>query len=294
MTMIDIRNVSYAYDSSPVLKNVNFNETEPIITGLWGRNGAGKTTFMKLLSGLYPPDHGEIRILGEAPYNNQTAQSHICFIQENHPFHQNWKVKDLLQLGPYFYPNWSEETAKHLIDVFELPVNKKMRGFSKGMKSAAQIVLALASHADVTIIDEPANGLDAVIRKRFYSEVLQSFDENPRFLLLSSHHINEIQPLCDKLVTIHQNTIWFHRPMEELRGRGIILSGERKLVESLTANMTIMDQEQLGSTMRVTIDEQYSSDWEQWARENRLQIDTCSLQEYLVLIAGNKKEEAHK
>ena len=288
--MIEVKHVNYAYDSSLVLHDISISEHEPFITGLWGRNGAGKTTFMKLLAGLYAPDHGEITVMGKTPYNNSEAQLHISYIQENHPFHHSWDINNVVNLGKYFNPNWNQETADYLIEVFDLPKSKKIRKFSKGMKTALQIVLGLSSYSDVTIFDEPTNGLDAVMRKRFYDVLLESYDNHPRQILLSSHHINEIQPLCDKLIAIHNNTILLHESMEDLRGRGILLSGDKQRIAAVTSTKRIIEKSELGSITKVMIDDNYSKAWVDLARQNQLSIDKASLQDYLINIANDHKE----
>lgn len=287
--MIDVKNVTYSYNQTLVLNQLNLVEAEPVITGLWGRNGAGKTTLMSLLAGQFKPNSGEIRVLGQEPYNNLNALENICYIQENHPFGQHWKMTDVLEFGRYFHKDWDQELAEHLIDLFELPKKKKITKFSKGMKTAAQIILGLASNAKITILDEPTNGLDAVKRKQFYDALLTSYEDNPRYFLISTHHIEEIQPLCESLVVVHDGHILLQEQMDEVRGRGIILSGDASSVEKATEDERVLETVKMRSTVRVMIDEVFSPKWKTIAADHNVSIEQGSLQDYLINLTTNKK-----
>ncbi len=287
--MIEIKNLTYGYKHTPVLTDFNFNETEPSIIALWGRNGAGKTTLMSLVAGHYKPNEGSIKVLGESPYNNLDVLENICYIQENHPFGHNWRVDDLLKYGRYFHPNWDQQFAEHLVQVFELPKNKKITKFSKGMKTAVQIILGLASNAKITVLDEPTNGLDAVKRKQFYDALMESYEENPRLILLSTHHIEEIQPLCETIVVVNDGKVLFHEQMEVMREKGIILSGNIDSVEQVTKNISILESSKISSTKKVMIDELYTNEWKKIAEDHHLTIEKATLQDYLINKTKNKE-----
>ncbi|PGS47968.1 ABC transporter ATP-binding protein [Bacillus sp. AFS041924] len=289
--MIEIKNLTYGYKNTPVLSDFNLIETEPSIIALWGRNGTGKTTLMSLLAGHYKPNEGSVKILGEEPYNNLNALKNICYIQENHPFGHNWRIKDLLKYGEYFHPNWDQQFAEHLVELFELPLRKKIAKFSKGMKTAAQIILGLASNAKITVLDEPTNGLDAVKRKQFYDALMESYEENPRLILLSTHHIEEIQPLCETIVVINQGKVLFHEQMEVMREKGIILSGDIDSINHVTKNVSILDSTKISSTQKVMIDELFTANWKNIAEEYRLSIEKATLQDYLINKTINKNKE---
>lgn len=106
--MINIKNLSFAYDKKYILKDVNLTETEPVIIGLWGRNGSGKTTLMKLLSGMEQPDDGVVEVDGVVPYNNSEAMHHVTFMQEDHPYSDLWDINDALNFASDFNRNWDQ------------------------------------------------------------------------------------------------------------------------------------------------------------------------------------------
>lgn len=289
--MIHMEQVSYSYQKNnpPMLDNVTLHEKEPVIGAIWGRNGAGKTTLMSLLAGHNRPDYGTVRIMGQNPYNNLSAQGHLCYIQENHPLGKNWTIHDLVTIGSHFHSQWDEQLAKQLIDIFELPSKQRISKFSKGMKTGAQIILGLCSRASVTIMDEPTNGLDADKRKLFYEALLETYEDHPRLILISTHHIEEVQPLCETLMVVHQGNILYHQPMEEMRERGILLTGNIRDVEEVSQRADVIDTARMGTTAKVMIDDVYSKDWIVKAQQQGLSIEKASLQDYLVHVT--RKQE---
>lgn len=293
--MIDIHNLSFSYGNVTALEKATLQEDEPIITGLWGRNGSGKTTLMKLISGLEKPNQGKVNVNGINPYNNKEAMNQVTFMQENHPFSDLWDVEDALRFGAFFNINWDQKLGDELIDMFELPRKKKIKQFSKGMQTMIKITLGLASKSPVTIMDEPSNGLDAHMRKQFYDVLLDSYEEHPRLIMLSTHHIGELEPLCEKIAVVDQQTIIRYEEIEKLKNYGVHLSGSVESVESLFGNSKIIDKRKLGKQMNVMIDEPFNADWERRAKEVGVNIEKAPLQDYLVNLTkkeGKKYEHA--
>ena len=288
--MIHIENVVFSYDNKVVLKDVNLKVDEPAIIGLWGRNGAGKTTLMKLMTGQENPDKGRIKVKDSSPYNNTEVTYDICFMQEDHPFSSIWNVKDAMRFAKLFNRNWNEEEAERLIKMFHIPEKKKIVKFSKGMKTAIQIIIGLASNADITILDEPTNGLDAGMRKMFYKVIQDSFNARPRVIIISTHHIEEVQPLCESLVVLHNNSILFHKPLDEVRSNGILLTGERDKVEAFVKGHKVIDKSIMGNINKVMVDLPYTKEWKQLADNFGLSIDKAQLQEYLLNITNNEED----
>lgn len=286
--MINIKNLSFAYDKKIILKDVNLTETEPVIIGLWGRNGSGKTTLMKLLSGMEQPDDGVVEVDGVVPYNNSEAMHHVTFMQEDHPYSDLWDINDALNFASDFNRNWDQALADELIDIFQLPRKQKIRKFSKGMKTMITIVIGLASKSPITIFDEPSNGLDAHMRKQFYDVLLDSYEEHPRLILLSSHHIEEIQPLCEKIAIIDNNTLMHYEETEAFKNNGVHISGSADAVHSIIGNMTVLEERKLGKQMNVMVDAPFTADLKFRAEQAGVTVEKASFQDYLVNLT--KKE----
>lgn len=288
--MIKLNDVSFFYGHSLALKNMNFHETEPIIIGLWGRNGAGKTTFMKLLAGQEKPNHGQININGLSPYNNSDAMKEISYMQEDHPFSELWDVNDALRFGSYFNENWDHNLAEDLVDLFELPRRKKIKKFSKGMKTMIKIAVGLASKSPITVMDEPTNGLDAHMRKQFYNALLDTYEEHPRTFILSSHHIDELEPLCEKIAIVENQTVIRYEDTESLQMQGILLSGSATEIDALAKESRVLEKRKLGSQLNVMLDEPYNEHWRTRAEQANITIEKAPLQDYLVNITKKQKE----
>lgn len=280
--MIKLSNVSRNYQGVNVLEDFNLFIEEPMIVGIWGRNGAGKTTFMNVLSGQEKASRGDVEILGDQAFDNLEIQKHICYVQENHPFPISWTVNHILKYGPFFYADWDSTLANRLIEIFELPRKKKIASFSKGMKTAAQIILGLASNAKVTILDEPTNGLDAVKRKQFYDELVRSYDLNPRMFLISSHHIEEIHQLCESMIVIHKGKLLFQDNTEDLVRKGVYLTGEVEKIDHVKNNFEVLEESTLKNVKKVLLNVKQTEELTILAEENNLKIASSSLQEYLI------------
>lgn len=286
--MINIKNLFFAYDNKNILKDVNLTETEPVIVGLWGRNGSGKTTLMKILSGLEKPGSGIVEVDGVAPYNNIEAMHHVSFMQEDHPYSDLWDVNDAMNFASDFNRNWDQTLADELVDIFQLPRNQKIRKFSKGMKTMITIVIGLASKSPITIFDEPSNGLDAHMRKHFYDVLLDSYEEHPRLILLSSHHIEEVQPLCEKIAIINNNTLMKYEETDVFKNNGVYISGPADAVQSFIVDMTVLEKRKLGKQLKVMVDESFTEDFKARAEASGLTIEKAPFQDYLVNLT--KKE----
>ena len=286
--MIRVENVTYSYGNTPVLKDISLSEKEPGIIAIWGRNGAGKTTLMKLLAGHEKPNKGKVEIMGMAPYNQPKAVQYVCYMQEDHPFSSIWSVKDALRIASYYYSNWDEDMAQRLLKTFQLNQKKRVSKLSKGMKSALQFIIGISSHANITIFDEPSNGLDASMRKKMYQSLRESHEIHPRLILLSTHHIEEILPLCESLVVIHDKKVLLHETIDDVREYGVWLAGEKNKIEKILDGQKPLEIFKLGSSVKVMIDVPYNDEWREIAFTHGLSIEKAKLQDYLL----NKTEEA--
>lgn len=289
--MIELNNVSFKYDNQHVLKELTLTEAEPVLIGLWGRNGIGKTTLMKLLAGQEKPDQGEVNIFGEPPYNNDTVLRHICYMQEEHPFSAIWSVKDALRFAAYFHPKWDKHTAEQLLVTFNLDKKMKVIKMSKGMRSALQFIIGLSSYADITILDEPTNGLDANMREKMYRALHKSYQEKPRLIILSSHHIEEIQPICESLIVMDNGQIIIHESLESIREQGLWLAGDKSVIDSIVKKEHILDQKEMGSRVKVMLDQPYNESWINKAQENGLSIESTKLQDFLTRKTTGEERE---
>lgn len=152
-----------------------------------------------------------------------------------------------------------------------------------------QIVLGLASKAPVTIMDEPTNGLDAYMRKQFYDALLDTYEEDPRFIILSTHHIDEIEAMCEKIAIINEQTIVRYEETEELKMHGILLSGSAEAIEPLIEGQSLLEKRKLGKQINVMIDDIFTEEWKARANKAGVTVEKAKLQDYLVNYTTKKE-----
>lgn len=186
---ISVTGLTRRYRDQLALHHVNLDLEPGSITGLLGRNGAGKTTFMRIVAGHEFASAGTVAVLGASPVENETVLRQMVFVREDQTY-PDFKVRQAVQVASWLYPNWSHDLAGALLEEFSLPLNRKVRKLSRGMRSALGIVIGLAARAEVTLFDEPYAGLDPMARQLFYDRLLADFAEHPRTVLLSTHLID--------------------------------------------------------------------------------------------------------
>ena len=215
---ISVVGLTRRYRGQLALDQVTFDLEPGSITGLLGRNGAGKTTLMRIVAGHEFASAGTVSVLGASPVENETVLRQMVFVREDQAY-PDFRVRHAVQAASWFYPNWSHELAGSLLEEFGLPLNRKVRKLSRGMRSAVGNVIGLAARAQVTLFDEPYAGLDPVSRQLFYDRLLADYAEHPRTVLLSTHLIDEAAGLFERVVVIDRGRRAQHRRRRPARSR---------------------------------------------------------------------------
>jgi ABC-type Na+ transport system ATPase subunit NatA len=171
--IVELNGLTKAYGDVKAVNNVSFTMNEQKIYGLLGRNGAGKTTIMQMITAQLFSTSGELKVFGENPYENNHVLSQICFIKESQKYPDVYRIIDVLNISASFFPNWDHDYALSLAEEFRLPLKRRMKKLSRGMLSSVGIIVGLASRAPLTIFDEPYLGLDAVARSLFYERLIE-------------------------------------------------------------------------------------------------------------------------
>jgi ABC-2 type transport system ATP-binding protein len=182
---IALADVSRRYHSHVAVDRVSCDLDGPSITGLLGRNGAGKINLLRLLADQELPSAGQVRVLGGDPARDATVARQLVLVREDQAF-PDFKVHDALRAVSLFHPHWDRELADTLLGEFDLPPRRPIKHLSRGMRSALGIVLGLAARAPVTLFDEPYSGMDATARRLFYDRLLAQYTEHPRTFVLST------------------------------------------------------------------------------------------------------------
>ncbi|HHY73809.1 MAG TPA: ABC transporter ATP-binding protein [Bacillus bacterium] len=215
--MIEIKNVRKAFEDSEAVKNVSLHIEKGSIYGLLGSNGAGKTTLLKILAGIYKQDSGEIQINNQLVFENINLKQKLIFLPDALYFFSQYTIKQMADYYRSLYPSWNEERYKKLGKVFPIDENKKVHRLSKGMQRQVAFWLSLATMPDVLILDEPLDGLDAVMRQKVKNLLVQDVADREMTVLISSHNLREVEDICDHVGILHHGEIIIEKDLDDLK-----------------------------------------------------------------------------
>ena len=227
------------------------------IYGLIGRNGAGKTTLLSLLTAQNPATSGEVELDGQRVWENRSALDHLCFSRELNISPEtglgNIKVKEYLRIASVYYPHWDAGMAQRLVALFRLPVKKKLQKLSKGMLSMVTIVVALASKAEFTFLDEPVAGLDVVARDQFYKLLLEEYGATGRTFVISTHIIEEAADVLEEVIILREGKLLMVENVQELLDSARYVSGRAEEVDAAVTGLEIHHAESMGRSKGVAV-----------------------------------------
>jgi len=231
--IIEIKNLTKEYEDFK-LDNISFSLDRGYIMGFIGENGAGKTTTIKLIMNLLKRDEGEIEIFGKDNIDNEREiKERIGFVYDECFYYENISIKDNEKIISGFYKSWNTKVFENYLRKFNLNKKQKVKELSKGMKMKFAIALALSHNAEFLILDEPASGLDPVMRRDIldvFQEVIQ--DENVG-ILISSHIISDLEKISDYITYIQKGKIVFSKATSELMEEYKIIKGDKALLSKL-------------------------------------------------------------
>jgi ABC-2 type transport system ATP-binding protein len=288
---ISVSGLTRRYLDQVALNDVSLTVGAGTITGLLGRNGAGKTTLLRILAGQEFPSSGSVQVLGAAPAENKDVLRRLVLVREDQVYpdsqvYPDFKVSHALRAASFCYPNWDPGLASSLLKDFGLRANKAIKGLSRGQRSALGITIGLAARAEVTLLDEPYTGLDAVARQIFYDRLLAEYADFPRTVLLSTHLIDEAAALFENVVVIDRGRVALDTPADGLRGMVTTVSGPVLAVDSFTEGRPVWERRGLGPQASVVIVGQVSGEDRERARSLGLELTPLSLQQLVVRASG--------
>ncbi len=216
--MIELNNIQLSFDDNKILDGVTMTIPDGRAFGLLGSNGAGKSTILRLLSGIYRVQGGTLKIDGEDVYDNVKIKEQICFINDETIQFTGYTLKQLKNYYKRFYRTFSEEKFEKLHSVLNLPMDKKLSTFSKGMKRQAIVICAIACCTKYIFLDEAFDGLDPTMRIIVKNMMIDAMIDNGATVILSSHNLKEIQEFCDTAALLHNGKIVFCRELDSIMG----------------------------------------------------------------------------
>ncbi len=277
------------YSDKEVLKNINLTLEKGKIYGLIGRNGAGKTTLLSIMSAQNPATSGTVTVDDEQVWENQSALDKICFSRELNMAPSNgnglsaMKIKDYLKLASVYYKYWDQAMADRLLEKFELEPKKKLGEVSKGMLSMVTIIVAMASKAEYTFLDEPVAGLDVIMRKYFYDLLLSEYEESGRTFIISTHIIEEAANIFEEVIMVKKGEILLKANTADLVDSAYHVSGKAEDVDAATAGLKTYNEENIGRSKGVTV---FLKEGEKIKEGYDVSIQPVNLQNIFVALCG--------
>ena len=237
------------FDDFTALKNLNCEIPEACIYGLVGSNGAGKSTFLRLISGIYRPDSGEVTFDGEPVYENPEVKKKILYVPDELYFLPQSNMTRMAELYNSIYDSFNYERFHNLIKTFGLDPKANINTFSKGMKRQAATILALSSMPEFLFFDETFDGLDPVMRNLVKQVIYNDVLERKTTTIITSHSLRELEDTCDQLALLHKGGIVFESDIQDLKTAlfkvQVAFNGE--YTKERFAGIEMLDYNQVGS-----------------------------------------------
>ncbi len=269
-----------------VLEDVTFDVPRGTIVGLIGENGAGKSTTIKAILGLIQKDAGKITILGKQEQDiGFSIRNQIGVVFDGNNFPETLTPQQLGSLLHNIYPVWDKNKYFSLLKKLSLPVDKKIKTFSKGMKMKLSIVAALSHGSNLLILDEATSGLDPVVRDDILDLCLEFVQDEQHSILMSSHITTDLEKIADYIVFIHGGKVVFCKSKDELKYKyGIIRCG--------AAQFDAIDKNEIVAYRKLDYQWEVLVDDKAFARKNypKAVVDSATIDEIMLIYAKGENQ----
>ena len=205
--MLKTVDVDKSFGKHQVLRGISLELQEGHIFGLLGTNGAGKSTLLRMTAGILRADRGEIRMEDQPVYENPAVKEQICYLSDEPTFLQAATIREMGEFQKAWYPAHDGERLKELCARFNLPMEEKISGLSKGTQKRVQVCLALARKPKVLLCDETFDGLDPVMREAFRKTVSEETWDRGMITVLAGHNQQEMEDICDQVGFLHEGRL---------------------------------------------------------------------------------------
>lgn len=238
--MIQISNLDFSYKKKKLFKNLSLELKTGNIYGLLGKNGAGKTSLLKIISGLLFPDDGNINVFGYIPkHRNPLFLQDIFFLPEEY-YLPGLKAEEFKKTYSPFYPAFNETKFMELINEFKLPTDQKLNSFSYGQKKKFLISFGIASSSRIFLLDEPTNGLDIPSKTQF-RRIIASAGTEGRLIIISTHQVRDMENLIDPIIIIDEGRVIFNESVERITDKLMV----RKMVEEPAKEAALYSEKEM-------------------------------------------------
>ena len=255
--MIKATELVKKFDRVTALDHISCDIEEGTVCGLVGSNGSGKSTFLRLLSGVYAPDGGEITAFGKRTFENSDVKTKIFFLPDDPYFFRQANTRDMARFYAMMYSGFDRARFDYLSTVFPIDVKMNISKMSKGMKRQAALMLALSANPAVLLLDEAFDGLDPVIRMVLKKLLGKDMAERKTTVIISSHNLREIEDICDNVLLLHAGKVVFDKELDsaksELHKVQVAFTEIPEPEEFKNRGLEILNGSQLGSVLNLVM-----------------------------------------
>ncbi len=253
--MIKAENLTKRFEDIVAVDHITAEIKEGCVFGLIGTNGSGKSTFLRMASGILKPDEGSITIDGEDVWENPNVKSKYFYISDDQYFFSNGTPQELMQFYRCMYPGFDVKRFYHLLESFGLKKDRKINTFSKGMKKQVSVICGICAGTDYIFCDETFDGLDPVMRQTVKSLFANDMEERNLTPIIASHNLRELEDICDHVGLLHRGGILLSRELDDMKlnlhkVQCVLKPGMGP--EELTG-LDIVKTEQIGSIATITV-----------------------------------------
>ncbi|HIW71294.1 MAG TPA: ABC transporter ATP-binding protein [Candidatus Levilactobacillus faecigallinarum] len=217
--MLRVSKLSKTIDHRAIIEDISFDWQPGEIMGLVGRNGVGKTTLFRTMSRQYLPESGRVTIDDHDLVREPLYQRQLFFIDTQYNFLGNYRLRELPDFYSLVYTGFDQQRYRDLLAHFKLDPQDQYRRLSKGMRALVNVILALTSNATYIILDEPFDGLDVIVRENIASMVIDEVADQTKGFLISSHDLNELDGLSDRVLLLKDSRLAHDYNLEDVRAK---------------------------------------------------------------------------
>ncbi len=215
--MIEVKGLSKSFDTIKAIDNISARIEEGHVFGLIGTNGAGKSTFMRMLSGVLKPDSGSILVDGREVYDNPETKADIFYISDDQYYFSSGTAMDMLRLYQTYYPDFQTEKFQDLMQKFGLDAKRKINTFSKGMKKQLSVICGICANTKYLLCDETFDGLDPVMRQAVKTLFVKEIEERGLTPVIASHNLRELEDICEYVGLLHRGGILLAKDLDDMK-----------------------------------------------------------------------------
>ncbi len=216
--MIEIKDLHFSYKRKKIFNGLNLTLQPGYIYGFLGKNGTGKTTLLRNISGLVFPSQGKVKVLGFDPRERRPAFLQELFMVPEEFYLPDVSIAKFVDCNASFYPKFSEEQFDRYLKEFDIPLSNKLQQMSYGQKKKVLIAFGLACNTSLLLMDEPTNGLDIISKSQFRKTMATALQDN-KCILISTHQVKDLENLIDRITIIDEGKILFDKTLQQLSAR---------------------------------------------------------------------------